>query len=68
MPVGALLLLLQGLPELFRCFNDMGKAMMDPPIWYRSLDTLVVGTSIDAIKAAAKETVGDHISEFSWTR
>lgn len=25
MPVGAFLLLLQGLPELFRCFHDMGK-------------------------------------------
>ncbi len=25
MPVGALLLLLQGIPELFRAFNDMGK-------------------------------------------
>lgn len=41
-------------------FNDMGKAMMDPPIWYRSLDTLVVGTTMEQIKTAARETAGDH--------
>ena len=33
MPVGALLLLLQGLPELFRCFNDMGKARERVFLW-----------------------------------
>ena len=41
-------------------FSDTGKAMMDPPIWYRKLDTLVVGTSLDEVKTAAKETAGDH--------
>lgn len=33
MPVGAFLLLLQGLPELFRAFNDMGKARERLFLW-----------------------------------
>jgi len=41
-------------------FNDVGKAMMDPPIWYRGLDTLAAGSTIESIKLAARETVSDH--------
>ena len=41
-------------------FTDSGRAMMDPPLWYRKLDTLAVGLTKDEIKAALSETVGDH--------
>lgn len=41
-------------------FSDTGKAMLDPPMWYRKLDTLLVGTTMDEIKSAAKEAAGDH--------
>ena len=34
MPVGVFLLLLQGLPELFRAFNDMGKARERIFLWF----------------------------------
>ena len=39
-------------------FNDAGVAMMDPPMWYRRLDTLFV----DPARAmeAAKQAGGDH--------
>jgi hypothetical protein len=41
-------------------FTDTGKAMMDPPLWYRGLDTLAVGFSKAEIVSALKQTVGDH--------
>lgn len=49
MPVGALLLLLQGIPELFRAFNDMGKArerwfVRFLPIYIVVLALLFIGT------------------------
>ncbi|HZF31440.1 MAG TPA: lipase family protein [Gammaproteobacteria bacterium] len=41
-------------------FTDTGKAMMDPPLWYRGLDTLAVGLTKADIVNAMKQTVGDH--------
>ncbi|HUS96757.1 MAG TPA: TRAP transporter large permease subunit, partial [Hyphomicrobiaceae bacterium] len=44
MPVGAFLLLIQGLPELFRCFNDMGKSRER---WFvRFLPIYVIGLAV----------------------
>lgn len=41
-------------------FNDAGKAMMDPPLWYRGLDASAVGLTKEAIVGALKQAVGDH--------
>lgn len=41
-------------------FNDAGKAMMDPPLWYRALDTLAVGLTKSEIKSALREGARDH--------
>jgi triacylglycerol lipase len=41
-------------------FTDTGRAMMDPPMWYRGLDTLAAGLTKDQIKIALQQTVLDH--------
>jgi hypothetical protein len=41
-------------------FTDTGKAMMDPPLWYRGLDTLAVGLTKDQVVDALKQSAGDH--------
>ncbi|MEO1794876.1 MAG: TRAP transporter large permease subunit, partial [Pseudomonadota bacterium] len=44
MPIGAFLLLLQGIPELFRAFNDMGKAREQ---WFvRFLPVYLIGLAV----------------------
>ncbi len=42
MPVGVFLLLLQGLPELFRAFNDMGKARERIFLWFLPIYVVVL--------------------------
>ncbi|MCI5107108.1 MAG: hypothetical protein MRY76_10380 [Pseudomonadales bacterium] len=42
------------------CFNDLGRAIVDPQFWYRKLDTLVVPLDREQIKDALKQTAGDH--------
>ncbi|MFY0612642.1 MAG: TRAP transporter large permease subunit [Hyphomicrobiaceae bacterium] len=44
MPVGAFLLLLQGLPELFRAFNDMGKPRERIFLWFLPVYVIVLAT------------------------
>jgi predicted lipase len=41
-------------------FNDVGQALMDPPLWYRKLDALPVAENVRALKNILKETTGDH--------
>lgn len=41
-------------------FTEAGKAMMDPPLWYRGLDTMAVGATQAEITDALKQAVGDH--------
>ena len=41
-------------------FDDTGQAMMDPPLWYKTLDALPVALSTDEIKKAITAGVGDH--------
>ena len=41
-------------------FNDTGQALMDPPIWYRKLDAVGVGTTAQSIKDALRQTVANH--------
>ncbi|MBU2580572.1 MAG: TRAP transporter large permease subunit [Alphaproteobacteria bacterium] len=43
MPVGALLLLLQGIPELFRAFNDMGRERERWFLWFLPVYLAVLG-------------------------
>jgi triacylglycerol lipase len=43
-------------------FNDVGKLRMDPPLWYRALDTL---QPTDDWKGIVKQTLADHaMSEY----
>lgn len=41
-------------------FNDLGRAIMDPPIWYRKWDVLAVAPNKAALIDALKQTVADH--------
>ena len=48
MPVGAFLLLLQGLPELFRAFNDMGKDRERIFLWILPVYVIVLAAAFAA--------------------
>lgn len=64
MPVGAFLLLLQGFPELFRAFNDMGK---ERERWFvRFLPFYVVGLAVLFAGTFFPDTVplGNNWSDF----
>ena len=41
-------------------FTDAGISMMDPPLWYRKLDTLAVALTKNAVVDALKQAAGDH--------
>jgi pimeloyl-ACP methyl ester carboxylesterase len=41
-------------------FNDVGKAIMDPPLWYRKIDALGMDLGDEAIKGKLKQLTGDH--------
>ncbi len=41
-------------------FNDVGRAIVDPPLWYRTLNTVPMGSSQADIAGRLRQTVGDH--------
>lgn len=41
-------------------FNDLGRALMDPPIWYRRWDVVAVAADKDAMLGALRQSAADH--------
>lgn len=41
-------------------FDELGRALMDPPQWFRTLDTMDLGLTPEAMKEKLKEFAGDH--------
>ena len=44
-----------------RYIDERGRVHADPGLWYRLLDTVIIGR--DDVPETLKETVGDHGSE-----
>lgn len=41
-------------------FNELGQALIDPPLWYRTIDQLALTMSKEELKEALKENAADH--------